>query len=50
MIEEITSIGFEVVDIKRPTTVGNGYPKLILFVALSVKLGEPATVSAAKIK
>jgi len=50
MIEEITSVGFEVVDVNRPTAVWNVYSELMLFVALAVKRDEPAIVGIAEIK
>jgi hypothetical protein len=50
MIEEITSIGFEIVDVNRPTTVRNVYSKLMLFVAFAMKRGKPAIVGTAEIK
>ena len=49
MIEEIASVGFEVVSVQCPSTVGDGYPELMLFIALSVKGQESATISAAEI-
>jgi hypothetical protein len=50
MVEEIMSIGFEVVDVKRPTTIRKGYTKLVLFIALTVKRNEPAIIGAAELK
>ena len=50
MIEEITSVGFEVVDVNRPPAVRNGHTKLMLFVALAVKRDEPAIGGIAEIK
>ena len=50
MIEEIMSIGFEVVDVNRPTTVRNVYSELMLFIALAVKRDEPTIVGIAEIK
>ena len=50
MIEEITSVGFEVVDVNRPTAVWNVYSELMLFIALAMKRDEPAIVGCAEIK
>src|SRR4029077_1515176 len=50
MIEEITSIGFEVVGVQRPSAIRNGDTKLMLFVTLAVKRDEPAIVVAAELK
>ena len=49
MIEEIASVGFEVVSVKCPSTVRDGYPELMLFIALSVKGQESAIISVAEI-
>jgi len=37
MIEEITSIGFEVIDVEYPSTIRNGYPELMFFIALACR-------------
>ena len=50
MVEEIMSIGFEVVDVKRPSPIRNGCTKLVLFIALTVKRNEPAIIGAAELK
>ena len=50
MIEEIVSVGFEVVDVNRPTAVWNVYSELMLFIAFAVKRDEPAIVGIAEIK
>ena len=48
MIEEITSIGFEVVSVNRPSAVRNGYTELMLFVAFTLKGDEPAIVGSCR--
>ena len=50
MVEEIMSISFEVVDVKRPSPIRNGYTKLVLFIALTAKRNEPAMIGAAELK
>ncbi len=50
MVEEIMNISFEVVDVKRPSPIRNGYTKLVLFIALTVKRNEPTIIGAAELK
>ena len=50
MIEEITSIGFEVVGVESPSAIRNGYTELMFFVALTLKRDETAIVGSAEIK
>jgi hypothetical protein len=50
MIEEITSIRFEVIDVEYPATIRNGYPELMLFIALAVKRDEPTVISSTEPK
>jgi len=50
VVEEITSIGFEVVGVNRPSAIRNGYTKLMLFVALTLKRDESAIVGSAEIQ
>ena len=50
MIEEVVSIGFEVIDVEYPSTIRNGYPELMLFIALAVKRDEPTVISGTEPK
>jgi hypothetical protein len=50
MVEEITSIGFEIVGVQCPSPIRDGYAKLMLFVTLAVERDEPAIIGTAKVK
>ena len=50
MIEEIMSVGFEVVDVNSPSTIRNVYAELMLLVALALKRDEAAIVGFAEIQ
>src|ERR1700752_994847 len=50
MVEEIISIGFEIVSVNRPPAIGDGHAELMLFVAFAAKRNEPAIVRGAELE